>query len=62
MEGRETRVAVLTNNNSNNSNNVQMVARRGWGQKGTYRVGMRISINLDISSSLGLPTLYFPQV
>jgi hypothetical protein len=60
MEGRETRAAVLTNNNNNNNNssssNVQM------GQEGTYRVGMKISISLDISSSLGLPTLYFPRV
>lgn len=60
MEAQETRAAVLTNNSL--SSNVQMVGRRGWGQEGTYRAGMRISIKLDISSSLGLPTLYFPRV
>ena len=60
MEGQEMRAAVLVNNNS--SSNVRMVGRRGWGQEGTYRMGMRISINLDISSTFGLLTLYSPRV
>ena len=54
MQGQEIRAAVLVNSVSN----VRMVGRRVWGQEGTYRVGMKISINLDISSSLGLRTLY----
>ena len=64
MEGQEMRAAVLVNNNnssSSSSSSVRMVGRRGWGLEGTYRVGMRISINLDISSSFGLVTLYSPE-
>jgi len=56
MEDQEMRAAVLVNSSS-----VRMVGRRGWGQEGTCRVGMRISINLDISSSFGLLTLYSPE-
>jgi len=47
-----------SSNNSNNNNNVRMVERRGRGQEGTYRVGTMISIDLDMSGFLGLPTLY----
>ena len=61
MEGQEMRAAVLVNNNNSSSSSVPMVARRGWGQEGTYRVGTRISINLVISSSFGLLTLYSPE-
>ena len=46
MEGQGMRAAVLINNST--SSNVRMVGHRGWGQEGTYRVGMRISIKLDI--------------
>ena len=54
MEDQE-RMAVL---NNNLSSSVRMVERRGRGQEGIYRAGMRVSIDTDMSSSLGLQTLY----
>ena len=52
MEDQGMRMVVL------NNNNVRMVERQGRGQEGTYRVRTMISIDLDMSSFLGLPTLY----
>ena len=55
MEDQGIQAVVLNNNNSNNSVRME---HRGRGQEGTYQVRRMISIDLDLSSFLDLPTLY----